>query len=134
MTTEDYPDLLASADCSLVTLEPGAEAVGVPSKFYNILASGRPVVAIMHPTSEVARVVDEAWCGQRVDQYDVHGLVNTITGLADAPDTCEQMGRNARAVMESSFTLDAVAERFYRTFQEIVAQPADARVRVGGRQ
>lgn len=52
----DYPDLLASADASLVTLEPGADQVGVPSKFYNILASGRPVIATLSARSEVARV------------------------------------------------------------------------------
>src|SRR5205085_7025292 len=30
---EELSDLLASADVSLVTLEPGAEGLGVPSKF-----------------------------------------------------------------------------------------------------
>ncbi|MBV9848321.1 MAG: glycosyltransferase family 4 protein, partial [Armatimonadetes bacterium] len=39
---DDYADLLASADVSLVTLEVGMEGLCVPSKFYSILASGRP--------------------------------------------------------------------------------------------
>lgn len=126
--TEDYPDLLASADAALVTLEPGAEAVGVPSKFYNILAAGRPVVAILAPSSEVARVIDESWCGVRVNQGDQHELAQTIVNLADAPDTCTLMGQNARKAMESSFTLDHAAERFYRAFNHVVAERQPATV------
>ncbi len=120
--TEDYPDLLASADVSLVTLEPGAEAVGVPSKFYNILASGRPVLATLAPSSEVARVIDESWCGVRVDQGDVPAFVQAVTELADAPETCETMGRNARTVLTSSFTLDHAAERFYQAFTNVLSE------------
>lgn len=121
VTTEMYPDLLASADVSLVTLEPGAEGVGVPSKFYCILASGRPVIAMLGATSEVARVIKEACCGVRVEQHDTDGLVATITDLAQSPSVCERMGRNARAVFEPCYTLDCVTERFYQTFRAVIS-------------
>lgn len=121
VTTEMYPDLLASADVSLVTLEPGAEGVGVPSKFYSILASGRPVIATLGERSEIARVIEEACCGIRVDQYDTDGLVAAIADLAQSPSVCERMGRNARAVFASCYTLDHVTERFYQTFRAVLA-------------
>lgn len=116
VSAEDYPDLLASANAALVTLEPGAEAVGVPSKFYCILASGRPVIAVMAPTSEVARVVNEASCGIRVNQQDTQGLVNAITKLAQSPQLCETMGHNSRQVLENNYTLTHAADRFFHTF------------------
>lgn len=120
VTTEMYPDLLASADVSLVTLEPGAEGVGVPSKFYSILASGRPVIATLGSTSEIARVIHEADCGVRVEQHDTDGLIAAIVNFAQSPSTCEQMGANARAVFESRFTLNYATERFYQTFCSVL--------------
>ncbi len=118
---EDYPDLLASADASLVTLEPGTEQLGVPSKFYNILASGRPVLATLSACSEVARVLEEADCGLRVEQKDYAGLASAIARLAHAPQRCAQMGQHARAMLQQHYTLDNAVGRFYRLFSEVVS-------------
>ena len=54
---------LACSDVSLVCLEEGVEGLSVPSKYYGILASGRPVIALMAGNSEVAMSVRESGCG-----------------------------------------------------------------------
>lgn len=113
----EFADLLASADISLVTLEPGAEGLGVPSKFYNILASGRPTVAIVATTSEVARVLAAADCGVTVPQNEPRVLAEAIAGLAASQTRMEQMGHNARRVLEEQYTLQQVAEQFYNLFE-----------------
>ncbi|MBV9866508.1 MAG: glycosyltransferase family 4 protein [Abitibacteriaceae bacterium] len=115
----EFADLLASADISLVTLEPGAEGLGVPSKFYNILASGRPTVAIVAADSEVARVLSEAQCGVTVPQNDPDELANTLANLASTPDRLNHMGRNARQVLEEKYTLQQIADQFYSTFETV---------------
>jgi len=119
---EDFADMLASANASLVTLEPGADALGVPSKFYNILASGRPTLAVMGPTTEVARVVAEEQCGLQVDQGDVAGLVGAIAQLAGAPDQVEDMGRRAREAFERRCTLHLIAGEYAQLFDEVMAE------------
>jgi glycosyltransferase involved in cell wall biosynthesis len=116
---EEFSDMLASADVSLVTLEPGAEGLGVPSKFYNILASGRATLALMSPECEVARVLKEAHCGVTLHQDDAAGLVETIKRLMNFPQELEQMNANARRVFEQKYTLPHVAEQFYKVFQEV---------------
>ena len=121
---EDFPDLLASADVALVTLEPGAEGVGVPSKFYNILAAGRPTLALVAPSSEIALVLDEAACGLRCDHDDVQGMTDAITRLAEQPREAERMGANARAVFLRSFTIGTVAAAYYTLFSEVAAPTA----------
>lgn len=115
----EFADLLASADISLVTLEPGAEGLGVPSKFYNILASGRPTVAIVAPDSEVARTLTESACGVTVAQNNPHELAQTLAELAAAPDKLEVMGRNARRALEEKYTLQQIADQFYATFEKV---------------
>jgi colanic acid biosynthesis glycosyl transferase WcaI len=120
VSREEFPDLLASADISLVTLEPGAEGLGVPSKFYNILASGRPTVAVVQSGSEVARVVEEAACGITVAHHDAAGLARALTTLFDDPAQLDKMGVAARRVFEQEYTLEKSAGRFYLLFKKMV--------------
>lgn len=119
VTDTQFPDLLASADVSLVTLEAGAEGLGVPSKFYNILASGRPTVALVAPGSEVAQVLEEADCGVRVPQGDAPALARAIRTLLDSPAEANRLGAAARRVFERQYTLPLVAARFHDLFQEV---------------
>jgi glycosyltransferase involved in cell wall biosynthesis len=112
----EFCDLLASADVSLVTLEPGAEGLGVPSKFYNILASGRPSVAIVAPGSEVAHVLAEADCGVRVDHGQPDRLAEVLASLhADAAGR-SRLGANARKMFLERYTLPAVAAQYHSAF------------------
>ncbi len=127
VSKEDFPDLLASADVSLVTLEPGAEGLGVPSKFYNILASGRPTVAVVAPNSEVAQVLEEAHCGLTVSHHDAPALAHALRQLCEDEARLDEMGAAARRTFESEYTLEKGADKFHRLFQQIVAQKAPAR-------
>ncbi len=115
---EDFPDMLASADISLVTLEPGAEGLGVPSKFYNILASGRPTVAVVAANSEVAQVLKEAACGLAVAHHDSHGLSHVLAQLCGDEARLQAMGAAARCVFEEEYTLEKSARRFYQLFEK----------------
>ncbi len=115
-------DLLASADASLVTLEKGAEGLAVPSKFYNIMASGRPTIAVVDSHCEVGRVVSETRCGVRVDPEEPAQLAQAIRDLAASPKYTNELGRNARHACEERYTVENIADQFYNLFQE-VAQP-----------
>lgn len=123
----DLSDLLASADVSLVTLEPGMEGLGVPSKFYNILASGRPTVAIVGAQSEVANVLAEADCGLRVEQGEPEELARTLSELLDSPEQMERLGQNARKVFEEKYTLEHVGRQYFQLFQATVNAPRQSR-------
>ncbi len=121
-----FSDMLASADVSLVALEPGAEGLGVPSKFYNILASGRPTVALVAPGSEVARVLEENECGVRIDQ-DGSQLARVIGELADDPARTARMGDNARRVLEEKYSMTQVAHQFYNVLKDVACTAPRAR-------
>src|SRR5207344_478596 len=53
----------ATADAFLVSLKAGIEGYIVPSKLYGILAAGRPYVAAVDPSCEVATIAQEHRCG-----------------------------------------------------------------------
>lgn len=115
----EFADLLASADIALVTLEPGADGLGVPSKFYNILAAGRPTLAILSPQSEVALTLDENACGIRVDQNDPRSLASAISGLLADLERLEALGMNARCAFENKYTVEKVAAQYAEIFLNV---------------
>jgi glycosyltransferase involved in cell wall biosynthesis len=125
---EELADMLASADVALVTLERGAEGLGVPSKFYNILASGRPSVALVAPECEVARVQAEAQCGIRLDPGDPARLAAVLRQLARSPLEVERLGGNARRVLVERYTTRHVADRFYASVTEVIESQRDTAV------
>jgi glycosyltransferase involved in cell wall biosynthesis len=128
--SDQYADLLAAADVCMVTLEPGMEGLCVPSKFYSILAAGRPTIAMIHPDSEVSRVVEEEDCGVRVDPCDSEGMVNAIMRLASSPDDSRRMGHNARRALENNYTVSLAADHFHQLFvnnNEDMSSDSDSR-------
>jgi len=119
---EQLPDLLASANVSLVTLEKEMVGLAVPSKFYNIMASGRATVAVVNPESEVGRVIKETQCGVQVDPEDPKSLAETIAALADSPQRVAEMGENARRVCEQNYSLEHIGQSFYEVFKDVACQ------------
>jgi glycosyltransferase involved in cell wall biosynthesis len=106
----------ASADAFLVSLEPGLEGYIVPSKLYGILAAGRPFIAAVDPSCEVATIATQHGCGLVAPPGDLNALVKTIATLADDPASAAKMGENAR---RASWTYDRRAS--VRTYYELFA-------------
>ena len=94
---------LTVPDVHLVSLKPELEGLIVPSKFYSVLASGRPVLFVGDPGSELARLIDEADCGSAVGMGQHTELANTISALAVQPDLVSAMGRRAQVLCEARF-------------------------------
>ena len=117
---EELNDMLASADVSLVTLEKEIAGLAVPSKFYNILASGRPTVAVVNAQSEVGYIVKEANCGVQIDPEDSASLEKVLRNLADDAVLVKEMGINARSICEERFSREFICQQFYQVFEEVV--------------
>jgi glycosyltransferase involved in cell wall biosynthesis len=117
-----YPMAVAAADVCIVTLHPKSFGLGVPSKFYGLLAAGRPVIAMVPEGSEVAKVVEEEMCGIRVDPGDAEGLANAIARLQSCPAEAEEMGGRGRSALERRFTLDAAASEYVRTLEQAMLE------------
>lgn len=113
------PALLASVDVAAVSLTKGAEGQAVPLKLYNLLAAGKPVIAITSESAEVAQVVTEHDCGVQVSQGDVSKLVFSLQHLLANPQTVTEMGRRARKALEHHYTLEHIVTQYYDLFQSV---------------
>jgi colanic acid biosynthesis glycosyl transferase WcaI len=93
---EELSASLSAADAHLVSLKPSLEGLVVPSKFYGVLAVGRPVIFVGARDGELARIIDEHRCGVVVEMGDVDGLTDSIRTLAGDPAEAAAMGRRGR--------------------------------------
>jgi colanic acid biosynthesis glycosyl transferase WcaI len=90
------PEVLASADISLVSLQRGIGFNSLPSKIFSILASGRPAIACIDEGSETSNLINRAAAGLCVPPENPSALVEAILTLKKDPDLREQMGCNGR--------------------------------------
>lgn len=114
---------LNAQSASLVTLEPGTEGLCVPSKFYPVLAAGKPVIAVMDRRAEVARVVEDEGVGLVVPQRDADGLVSAVERLSSSPGLCSVLGGRARALQQSKFDRRQATARYLSLINAIPAKP-----------
>jgi len=109
---ENLGESLSAADLHLIPLAPGAAGCLVPSKIYGILAAGRPFIAMMEDSAEVAQIARDDAVGFVVRPGNVEALVGAIRSAVDAPENLKQMGVRARRLAEQRFDRIKVTRKF----------------------
>jgi colanic acid biosynthesis glycosyl transferase WcaI len=90
------PEVLASADVSLVILRQGMGYNSLPSKTLSILASGRPMVVSIDPGSDTWNLVERSESGICVPPENPARLAEAIRTLKQNPALRDKMGQNGR--------------------------------------
>lgn len=103
---EHLAESLGAADLHFVSLLPRLEHCIIPSKFYGILAAGRPTLFAGHPNGEIARVVTAEQCGASVAIGQSAEAANYIVSLRDRPDRHAIACANARRLFETHHARD----------------------------
>jgi colanic acid biosynthesis glycosyl transferase WcaI len=98
---ERLPQVLASADVSLVILRKGIGTGSLPSKTFSILASGRPVIASVDEQSETWNLIQRSRAGLCVRPEDASELARVILTLRDDKELRERLGKNGRLWAEN---------------------------------
>lgn len=123
---EALADSLAAADVHLVSLRPELEGLVVPSKFYGILAAGRPVVFVGDPQGELARVIQGSGCGLVVPSGNAAALAEAILDLYRSVERRDAMGSKARQVLSGRFELPRAVSCWRALIAELSANGATA--------
>jgi putative colanic acid biosynthesis glycosyltransferase WcaI len=116
----EIPAVMAAGDLHVVTIKRGLEGIVVPSKLYNILAHGRPILALATERAEVTRLVQRHECGVAADPDNPTQVAEEVRRLLHAPERLERMSLQARNLARS---YDRLAE--LRKFVDAVEQAAE---------
>lgn len=112
-------DSFASADVFVVSLKRGLAGYIVPSKVYGILAAGRPYVAAVEQSCEVAAITRRHDCGLLAEPENPADLAEKILRLYHDRSMSRQLGANAR---QAALTLDRPlqVQAYHSLFQKVV--------------
>ena len=79
--SEILPYSLAAADVGVVTLNDETATASVPSKTYNLLAVGAPLLCVAPKKSELGSLVSTYHNGKCFDKNDITGMVDFVMQL-----------------------------------------------------
>jgi colanic acid biosynthesis glycosyl transferase WcaI len=97
-------DSLGAADVHLVSLRPELERFVLPSKFYGIVAAGRPVILVGDPKGDIGRTIQSGNCGKVVRPGESLELAWSLRTLRDDAALRREWGLNARRLTDERFS------------------------------
>ena len=115
----DQVNFLNGSDIAMISLLPGMTGVGVPSRMYNAMAAGKPIMAITEIDSELAQVVNEEQIGWVVPPEQPTILAEAIVNARLQPDRLLQMGLRARAVAVEKYAPEKIVESYASLLEEL---------------
>jgi colanic acid biosynthesis glycosyl transferase WcaI len=119
---ERVPEVLATADLTLVTLSSGGGRVSTQGKLYTQLAAGRPVLAVVPRATDTWAIVEGSGAGWCVEPQDIEGLTSVLRRLVEEPDLTQRTGAEARRLFEVGFSLEAAADAFDRVLASVAGR------------
>jgi glycosyltransferase involved in cell wall biosynthesis len=114
---------LNACDVALLSLKERMYGIGVPSRLYNYMAAGKPVIGVIDEQSEPALVIREDRIGWVVPAGDAVRLADTLReAKAVGAVRLKEMGMRARAKAERSYARDAIVARYVAVLEEVTAE------------
>ena len=108
----EQQNFLNACDIGLITLLPGMTGAGVPSRLYNIMSAGKPIIAITGHGSESEFVIREEGIGWFVEAGDPKKLVDAILEAQSNPEKLLYMGTLARSVAVKKYSRGKVINEY----------------------
>jgi glycosyltransferase involved in cell wall biosynthesis len=101
-------DFLNACDISIISLLPGITGAAVPSRLYNIMAAGKPVISVAGADSEVSLIVREENIGWVVPPGKPEHLSRAVLEAMSDPVRLEQMGTRAYAAASTKYPRERI--------------------------
>lgn len=112
---ERLSESLSVADVHLISLKPELEGLIVPSKFYGILAVGRPIIFIGASNGELADIIKDHKCGYIVAQNDADNLASVIKQHTEA-STHANDDLRIRTLFDKHYSKQRAIKQFFEVF------------------
>jgi colanic acid biosynthesis glycosyl transferase WcaI len=118
---EELPLLRAACDVQLSPHRPGATGYSLPSKIYEVMASGRPLIVAADAGSDVARLVESAGCGRAVPPGDPAALAAAVLELRADPALRARLGAAGRRHAEQHLAPQVVVQQYHDLLTDVAA-------------
>lgn len=108
---ERVSQVYSVGDACIVSCKAGLGGSAMPSKTWNIMSCGRPVIANFDE-GELKDILEKNDCGLFSHAGNVQEFVSAIKMLATNPVRCVEMGKNARHFIEENLTKEVGTKKY----------------------
>ncbi len=119
---EELCDGLNACDIAIISFSSGMSGISVPSRMYNVLAAGRPLLAVCDFDSELAAVVREEEIGWVIPPGRPDLIVEALHEAKADPDRLRVMGERARKAAETKYTSSHIIEVYKSLLEGLEAE------------
>lgn len=114
----EQKEFLNACDVAIVSLVKKMWGVSMPSRTYNILAAGKPILALCEKKSEIEFVVNEDQVGWSVSPNEPELLLEKLEEIYLNRNSLKEMGNKARNAALTKYSLDAALDEYRKVVSE----------------
>jgi glycosyltransferase involved in cell wall biosynthesis len=118
ISTTDRKDFINACDVAIISLLEGMTGLNFPSKTYNIMASGHPILFAGNEESELAGMIKEHDIGWVCSLSDPVRFSRIIYEAAGNPSEVRRKGERARIMAEKYFNKEIILNKYLEVFNE----------------
>ncbi len=93
--THEMPYSFAASNLAIISLGKISSSVSIPSKFYDFLSVGSPILGLANLDSELSQLITRLNVGQCFDPSDLENIIQFIYFLADNKDKYNELHANS---------------------------------------
>lgn len=110
LNTDEYNQLCNASDLMLVPLKSKVKTTVIPSKIFDIMAVGKPMILMVPNDNDAVTIVKELECGVHVQPENPAELYKAILMLKSDLGTLTKLGKNSY-VAARIYSLDSAVEK-----------------------
>jgi glycosyltransferase involved in cell wall biosynthesis len=103
---------LNAGDIGLSTLLPNIMGVGVPSKTYSYMATGKPIIAAMDKDSEIAMMIQEEGNGWTIEANNPIQFATLLKQIKKHPDTIREKGQISFNLSNTKYSIETITDKY----------------------
>ncbi len=110
---DDEEEILNRATISLVCLKDKMFGLGVPSKSYNVMAAGKPILFIGPKNSEIYNMVKDNEIGFSFDWSQREAIISFLNNLQKQDiEKFNELGKKARHLLETKYDKEIILNKY----------------------
>ena len=116
---EDLAALISAADISIISFIPEMSGISVPSRMYNILAAGCPIIGITEPDSELAQTIFDDDLGWVSPPDKPEKLADLVIQIYERRTELAGYRKRCRIAAKTKFTKASSIRAYYDLLSKV---------------
>ena len=109
---EKFKKILGMADVAIVSFKYGMDMITIPSRIYTFLSAGKPIIGLMNPAADIARLISNYKCGWIINSSS--DMAKLIMQLISDPGKIKEYGANSLRLYSLYFRKDNIVGIYYQ--------------------